>query len=91
MTTARNCSWNHIAKVFGEYFFCSFILQFPLGSPFAHLFKKSETVVLGYQGLGSNLILLMFVCHDYFAVDWDDEEDNEEAKKSLTKLGGHRG
>ena len=45
------------------------------GSPFAHLFRKSETVVLGYQ------------------VDWDDEEDNEDSKRSgsLTKLGGHRG
>lgn len=35
-------------------------VTFSLGSPFAHLFKKSETVVLGYQGLFEERNIFLF-------------------------------
>ena len=70
------------------------IAYHPEGSPFAHLFKKTETVVLGYQGINlSCSFMRQKFSYFVFQVDWDDEEDNEDAKKSSTKmnLGGHRG
>mmetsp|Transcript_30223 Transcript_30223/g.84438 ORF Transcript_30223/g.84438 Transcript_30223/m.84438 type:complete len:623 (-) Transcript_30223:30-1898(-) len=47
------------------------------GSPYAHLFKKTETVVLGYQVDWED----------------EDEYDADEARKELARmnLGGHRG
>ena len=73
-----------------------------LGSPFAHLFKKVETVLMGYQGFFCFLFLFFLsfsflsLCYPsyplFFPVDFDDdEEDLEQAKHNLKMgMGSHR-